>query len=149
MNTNNEKNKNTMNNTNESKKARRKDASMEIETIYKCVCPNGTRKTIRGHINGIATRIEKVIRSGRWDTHLPQLFAQIKENKESLPWSAIDWFMDDLCGGKFPIEPTNNIRYYILFLVLYVNKAIRFGEEEANACLDEVYNSIVQNKEAA
>lgn len=135
-------------NTNESDKARMKEVSMELETIYKCVCPNGTRKTLRGHINGIATKIEKAIRSGRWEAHLSQLYTQIKESKESMPWSAIDWFMDDLCGGKFPIEPTNNIRHHICYLVSYVDIAIRFGKEEANARFKKAFDSIDPNKQA-
>ena len=136
-------------NMNENKKASTKEVAVEIETLYKCVCPNGTRKTSAGHLNGIGAKIEKAIRSGRWEAHLSQLYTQIKESKESMPWSAIDWFMDDLCGGKFPIEPTNIMRHAICSLALYVDTAIRFGKEEANARFKKAFGNIDPSKKVA
>ena len=136
-------------NMNENKKASIKGVAVEIETLYKCVCPNGTRKTSKGHLNGIIAKIEKAIRSGRWEAHLSQLYTQIKEIEESFPWSAIDWFMDDLCGGKFPIEPTTIMRHVICTFALYVDIAIRFGKEEARARFKKAIGNIDPNKKVA
>ena len=137
MKTNNGNNMNTMNITNMSEEEKMKGARI-IEKLYKYVCPNGTHKTMNGKHNGIITKIERVIRKGRWESYLPYIYK--KEVAERL--------VADLCNGK----DVSNLRDYelsaFIMITCHVNNVIRFGEEKATAIFTKACADIIGKKMA-